>query len=198
MTDLTTTPDQRDLSIRVPSDPLDWFEASALLHDYVEWLRAAVGVEPLSAQPSLGDELQDLPAQYGDDRSTLFVAHLDRLAVGTVAVRTDGRGGAELKRMYLRPVARGIGLADRLVERAVMAATEQGCDSIWLESLPEVMAPALAVYRRNGFVDAPTGPSTIEVDGMVTLERRLGPEGTGDPIRVRSPRVQNGWPLASR
>ncbi len=195
MTDLSSL-DRSNISIRVPSDPIDWLEASALMHDYVEWLRAAVGVEPLSAQPSLADELHDLPAQYGNDRSTLFLAYLDRLAVGTVAIRTDGRGGAELKRMYLRPVARGLGLADRLVERAVEAAAGRGCRSIWLESLPEVMAPALAVYRRNGFVDAPNGPSTIAVAGMVTLERRFEAEEVGGP--AGSANLQSGRPSASR
>ncbi len=175
MPDLTTTLCRSEITIRRPADPLDWLEAGALLHDYVEWLRAAVGVEPLEAQPSLARELADLPGHYRDDRSVLFLAHLGRLAVGTVAIRTDGAGTAELKRMYLRPVARGLGLADRLVGRAIEAAAERRCRTIWLESLPVVMEPALAVYRRNGFVDAPAGPRTIGVDGMVTLERTIDP-----------------------
>ncbi len=169
-------PTAASLTIRPPADPIDWLEATALVHDYVEWLRAAVGVEPLDAQPALADELADLAAQYDGRRSILFIAHLDRLAVGTVALRIDDEGRAELKRMYLRPVSRGLGLADRLLERAIAEAVSQGCHTMWLETLTGVMEPALAVYRRNGFTDAPDGSHTIPVDGMVTLARPLGPD----------------------
>ncbi len=175
-----------NVEIRPPADPIDWLEATALLHDYVEWLRAAVGVEPLDAQPALRRELADLAGHYDGRRAVLFLATIDRLAVGTIAVRypVDGptasaaaRAGtaAELKRMYLRPMARGLGLADRLVDRAVASAGSRGCTTIWLETLPGVMDPALAVYRRNGFVETADGSRSIGVDGIVTLERTVTP-----------------------
>lgn len=168
-----------DAIIQQPGDPIEWLEATALLHDYVEWLRAAVRVDPIAVQPALGRELADLAGQYDGQRSILFLAHLDlggrRLAAGTVAIRLDDDGGAELKRMYLRPMARGLGLADRLVAHAVAEAGARGARTVWLESLPGVMEPALAVYRRNGFVDA-GGQRTIGVDGIVTLERPIPPE----------------------
>lgn len=162
-------------TIRPASTPTDWLEASALLHDYVEWLRAAAGVEPLDEQPALQPELADLPAHYDGARSELFVARLGPLAVGTVAIRTDDRGLAELKRLYLRPIARGSGLADRLVGVAVDAAAARGCHTVWLESLSGVMEPALAVYRRNGFVDGADEDRTIHLDGMVMLVRQTEP-----------------------
>ncbi len=168
--------DPANLTIRPATTPSDWIETTALLHDYVEWLRAAVGVEPLDEQPALGPELADLAGHYGiDERSVLFVAHLGRQAVGTVAIRADGRGGAELKRMYLRPVARGGGLADRLVLTAVEAAAERGCHTIWLETMRGVMEPALTVYRRNGFTELDGGGRSSPLDGMVTLQRPTHP-----------------------
>ncbi len=158
-------------TIRRPASPQEWRQATALLHDYVEWLRAAVGVEPLDEQPALRTELDDLAAVYDGRSAEWFVALEGGLAVGTVAVRYHSDGSAELKRMYLRPIARGGGLADRLIERAFVAASRRGCTRIWLESMRGVMEPALALYRRQGFQPARQPDRTIELDGMVVLER---------------------------
>lgn len=167
-------------TVRRASRPGDWVEAAALLHDYIEWVGAVAGIDPLVEQPALVAELADLPGHYGGGRDTLFIGRLGDLAAGTVAVRCHDDGGAELKRMYIRPIARGRGLADRLVDRAVGAAVRRGCHTIWLESLPAVMAPAVAVYRRNGFVEIDGGGRTIGVDGVVTMERSLVDHG---PVR---------------
>ena len=109
---------------------------------------------------------------YGGDGSDMFVAFDDGLAVGTVAVRYHCDGTAELKRMYVRSAARGRGIADLLAERAVAAAGERGCRSIWLETLRGVMDPAISVYRRHGFVPSRRG-GTLSVGGIVVMERRL-------------------------
>ena len=159
--------------IRRATDPGDWQQATALLHDYAEWIRAAVGIDPLVEQPAFADELCDLAGPYGGDAGFLFIAYDGELAVGTIAVRFHDDGAAELKRMYVRPIARGRGMADRLVRRVLDDASDRGCHSIWLESLPGVMDPAVALYRRHGFVDRGDVARTIHVDGIVVMERVL-------------------------
>ncbi|MEM9134962.1 MAG: GNAT family N-acetyltransferase [Actinomycetota bacterium] len=167
------------VDVRPPRSTDDWHQATALLHDYVEWLRAAVGVEPLDEQPAIATELADLAAVYDGRAARLFLAFDGPLAVGMVAVRPHDDGTAELKRLYLRPVARGRGLADRLVEQAVQAAADGGHRAIWLESMRGVMEPALAVYRRHGFGPAGVDRQTIVLDGMVVLERPVEPTPVG-------------------
>jgi len=161
--------------IRRVTSAMDWRQASALLYDYVAWIRAAVRIDPLVEQPSFAVELASLARHYSEGNARLFIAYDDELAVGTVAVQFHQGGSAELKRLYVRPVARGLGVSDALVAYAVDAVAAHGCHCVWLESLRGVMDAAIAVYRRNGFVQLDEPGRTIAVDGVVVMERRIAP-----------------------
>jgi GNAT superfamily N-acetyltransferase len=161
-----------DAMIRHPQGAWEWRQTTALLHDFAEWIRAAAGIDLRSEQDGFLHELADLSSVYRGDGSEMFVAFDDGLAVGTVAVRYHHDRTAELKRMYVRSAARGRGIADLLAERAVAAAGERGCRSIWLETLQGVMDPAISVYRRQGFAPSRRG-GTLSVGGIVVMERRL-------------------------
>ena len=101
--------------IRRATTAADWRDAAALIHDHVEWMRGWAAIDPLAEQPALAAELDALADHYGaGTRGAMFVARWSRTAVGCVAVRIHDDGTAELKRMYVRPVARGRGVADRL------------------------------------------------------------------------------------
>lgn len=160
-------------AIRPARSASDWEQATALLFDYLEWLRVAVGVDPVTEQPALATELADLAAEYRTPTAALHVAVEESRVIGMAAYRIHDDGSAELKRMYVRPVARGRGLADRLIESVIEAATDEGCPTIWLETMSEVMEPAISLYRRHGFVEATGDRRTIELDRMVVMERAL-------------------------
>lgn len=154
----------------------DWQQATALLFDYVEWVRTAARIDPLAVQPCFAIELATLTEYYAGVDAALFIAWLGDVAVGTVAVRFHEDGTAELKRMYVRPVARGMRLADRLVASALHAASDRGCHSVWLESLGEIMAPAINVYRRNGFAELDEPGRNLAVENVVVMECPLSVE----------------------
>jgi ribosomal protein S18 acetylase RimI-like enzyme len=158
-------------------DPGEWLEATALVHDHVEWMRGWTGFDPLAEQPALHDELRGLRHHYATDTSAVFIARLHGVAVGTVAVRCHGDGAAELKRMFVRPWARGRGVADGLVRAVLAFAEEHGCHAVWLETVRGAMDAAISVYRRHGFADAPTRPATLSMAGLVVMER---------PVRIAS------------
>lgn len=145
----------------------------ALLHDHVEWMRAWTDFDPIAEQPSLVDELEQLEIHYRSGHAAMFLASWRSTCVGTIAIRCHDDGSAELKRMYVRPVARGRGVADRLVGIAVDFASEHGCRDVWLETVRGPMDPAIAVYRRNGFADAPARQATLGMPGILVMERRL-------------------------
>lgn len=161
------------ISVRRAVTDADWQEAVALLHDHVEWMRAWTEFDPVAEQPSLVDELEQLDAYYRGEHAALFLAGWRSTWVGTVAIRCERDGSAELKRMYVRPVARGRGVADRLVGAAVDFASERGCRDVWLETVSGPMDPAIALYRRNGFVDAPARPATLGMPGILVMECQL-------------------------
>jgi putative acetyltransferase len=137
------------MQVRAPVTPREWEEAAAILHDHAEWIRAAAGFEPFVEQPAFATEIERLTDHYDGRDAELFLALDGELAIGTVAVRF-GDGRAELKRMYVRPVARGRGAADLLVEAVVATAARRGCRLVWLETLRGVMDRAIA-----GLVERP-------------------------------------------
>jgi putative acetyltransferase len=78
-----------------------------------------------------------------------FVAWRDGVAVGCggVALFADF---AELKRMYVRPAARGSGAADALIAQLEGEAAAAGLRVVRLETGP-VQRAAIAFYRRHGY-----------------------------------------------
>lgn len=152
----------------------DWRDAATLIHEHIEWMRVWAAIEPLAEQPALASEVCSLPEHYGPGSDgAMFLATWHDAAVGCVAVRIHGGGDAEVKRMFVRPGARGKGIGDRLVAAAVEHAAARGCDMLWLESLRGAMDAAITVYGRNGFVPTER-PATLDLEGIVVLERRIG------------------------
>jgi GNAT superfamily N-acetyltransferase len=161
------------ISIRRAVTDADWEHAVALLHDHVEWMRMSTDFDPVAEQPSLAHELERLADHYGGEDAAMYLATLGAACVGTVAIRCGGDGCAELKRMYVRPVARGRGVAGRLVETGVAFAAARGCRRVWLETVRGPMDAAIAVYRRHGFVPATARAATLSMAGVVVMERSL-------------------------
>jgi len=71
-------------------------------------------------------------------------------AVGCGALREIGEGRAEMKRVYLRPEARGLKMGRALVSALIERAREQGCHTLLLDTLPS-MQSAIAMYQSLGF-----------------------------------------------
>lgn len=101
-------------------------------------------------------ELDDLPGDYAPPAGGLWLARRDGQAVGVVALRPLAMAGAcEMKRLYVDPDARGLGLGRRLAEACIAGARERGCRRLLLDTLPS-MGAARRLYAGFGFV--PTAP----------------------------------------
>lgn len=70
-------------------------------------------------------------------------------AVGCGAVVLEAEAG-ELKRMFVSPLARGQGVAQRLLDRLEADAVQRGCRVLRLETGP-YQPEALGLYARCGF-----------------------------------------------
>ena len=104
------------------------------------------------------DELRDLPGEYAAPHGALLLAVMDGAFAGCCAVRplhaVDYANACEMKRLYVRPQYRGLGLGRQLSEAILDAATASGFDCILLDTLDD-MESARALYQELGFTDIP-------------------------------------------
>jgi GNAT superfamily N-acetyltransferase len=118
----------------------------AMLREYVEWIGLDLAFQEIDA------ELDGLPGEYAPPAGALFVAVDGPHYLGMIGLRPlDGPIG-EMKRLYVRPTARGRGLARQLITRLCDEAKRLGYTELRLDTLP-MMGDAQAIYESYGFVD---------------------------------------------
>jgi GNAT superfamily N-acetyltransferase len=102
-----------------------------------------------------------------------FVVRRGDVPAGCGGVQIYGEEYAELKRMYVRPAHRGLGLAKRLVEHLGGYSLERGVPVLRLET-GIYQEAAIGLYERMGFTRI--GPFGEYRDDplSVFMEKRLG------------------------
>jgi GNAT superfamily N-acetyltransferase len=80
------------------------------------------------------------------------VARLRGLPIGCGALKLHGAAPAELKRMWVDPTSRGLGVGRRLLESLEALARENGVRVLHLET-NRALREALEWYRKAGFVE---------------------------------------------
>lgn len=98
------------------------------------------------------DQLRALPGAYEDAGGAFWVAaREDGALVGTCGVAPLDAETFELRKMYLDPQSRGLGLGRRLLEVALAFVRDRGARRVVLDTT-EQMARAIAFYEAHGFV----------------------------------------------
>ncbi len=98
-------------------------------------------------------EFAALARKYAPPGGRLLLAELDGALVGCIAMRKVSAGICEMKRLYVRPAGRGLGLGRKLAETLIAEARLAGYAEMRLDVLAE-FAAAQALYGQLGFVPA--------------------------------------------
>lgn len=96
-------------------------------------------------------ELTTLPGKYAPPEGELLLAR-DKL--GCVALRPLTATCCEMKRLYVTPEGRGLGIGRALVDAVIQKAIDIGYQEIRLDTL-STMTRAISLYQKAGFCPMP-------------------------------------------
>ncbi|MGH6911831.1 MAG: GNAT family N-acetyltransferase [Phenylobacterium sp.] len=146
--------------IRPVRTQADLAATAELFRGYAASLPVDLGYQDFSA------ELAALPGKYAPPQGELLIARgAGGEPLGCVGLRPLSDGYCEMKRLFLLPAARGLGLGRAMSEAVVAEARRRGYRELRLDTLP-TMAAAIALYEQLGFAPiapyyAPTPAGTI-------------------------------------
>jgi ribosomal protein S18 acetylase RimI-like enzyme len=125
---------------------------------------AAVGV-------LVRDDLDQLVKYFNDD-SGVWLASDGSLTVGCVALRPLATlsEACEIKRLYVRPLHRGMGIADRLMDALEAYALVQNYRFAFLDTKDDLQA-AVSFYVRRGYTACERYNSNPQA--TIFMQRRL-------------------------
>lgn len=120
---------------------------------------------------SFEEELETLPGKYSPPEGRLLLGRVDGAVQGCVAFRPLDAGVCEMKRLYVRPAARSVGLGRELVAQILSQAKSAGYESMVLDTLDRLQS-ARGLYERAGFVQVPAYYQN-PLEGVIFLQRKL-------------------------
>ncbi|TKW68104.1 MAG: MarR family transcriptional regulator [Paracoccus denitrificans] len=87
-------------------------------------------------------------------RGAFLLMEVDGLPIGCAGLKGTDKGYAEIKRMWIAPAARGMGLTHRLMHALEDQARSLGIDTLRLDT-NSVLSEACAYYRKHGWTEIP-------------------------------------------
>jgi DNA-binding MarR family transcriptional regulator len=148
-----------------PVDP-EHADARYCLAEYVAELngRSTRGFDPTVGATALPHEVRPPAGQF-------YLAYLHGEPIGCGAVKHHPDAPAEIKRMWIAPAARGLGLGRRLLDTLEDCARLGGARVAHIET-SGVLAEALSLYRSTGWVEVARFNDEPFADHW--LEKQLG------------------------
>jgi GNAT superfamily N-acetyltransferase len=139
---VTLNADRIDIRLTDPDDPA----ARACLNAYFTLLAGKIDGISVAVVPDPDPQAH----LFRPPQGTFLLAWCDRLPVGCVSLKPLEPGVAEVKRLWVDPAARGLGLARRLMRAVEDAARDLGYDALKLDT-NAALTEAITLYERSGW-----------------------------------------------
>lgn len=155
-------------------------DVAALLREYLDWV-----VPPFNAQTGGHIEVDAALARILSRTEdclpprgmTVLARGADGSALGVGFLRRIRTDAGEIKRLYARPEARGLGLGRAMVRALLDGARDAGMAEVYLDTAG-FMHAAHALYRAEGFTEIDGYPEAEhppdESPGVLYMVKRLG------------------------
>ncbi len=125
----------------------DFEDVRSLIREYAASLEVDLGSQGIQ------EEIATIPGNYAGPLGTLLLGRdAEGTVVGCLGLRPFRPGSCEIKRLYVRPVARRRGAGQALAREAINFAQRTGYREILLDTLPS-FTEAIALYRSLGFME---------------------------------------------
>jgi putative acetyltransferase len=163
----------REIAATEPESSLA--QARELLLEYGRFVVAQPGAARFCFG-ALEHEAAQLPHSYLEQGGGSLIAHVNDNPAGFIAWRTlpasVSPNAWELKRLWVRPLARGLSLGRALTQAVLDRAVAAGCSAVYLDTAPASMAAAYRLYLDLGF--EPCAPyNDNPVEGLAWLKKSL-------------------------
>ena len=142
-----------DYDIRFVTDLPDPAAFETLMQAYYQVMGGklvSAGGPQLSAIAMTADTMAHIDDLMPPNGRTLLATSTDGTLIGCGVIRKIRPDAAELKRMFVRPEAQGLGLGRKLFEMRIAEARNMGCTSLYADTVAGNEA-MLSMYEKFGF-----------------------------------------------
>ena len=140
------------IELRRPTTAVDLARAVEIFREYAASLDVDLCFQNFDA------ELASLPGEYAPPRGHLLLAFVNGELAGCGALRpfedSEDGNACEMKRLFVRPGFRGVGLGRMLAQALLDEARRAGYSTMLLDTLDDMEA-ARELYATLGFVEVP-------------------------------------------
>jgi GNAT superfamily N-acetyltransferase len=137
--------------LRISPEAADSPHATALLDRYYCELAGRFPGGPDRFEPA---RIAAATTEFAPPNGVFLVARLDGKPMGCGALRALDAERAEIKRMWVDPATRRLGIGRSLLSALELAAAELGCHTVRLDTAA-FLIEALPLYRSAGYRDIP-------------------------------------------
>ncbi len=126
------------------STPIEVGQVKELILEYVAWLKLDLDFQ------GFAEEIAGLPGKYAAPEGRLLLALVKGRPAGCGALRRLDGETCEMKRLYVRPAYRGLGIGRALAQALIAEARAIGYRRVRLDT-GDWMVEAPALYHALGF-----------------------------------------------